>query len=69
MSDEQSRRASFSISQWCERRGISVPMYYKLAKLGRAPLTHSVGARRLISAEADSAWVRAREAESETSAA
>jgi hypothetical protein len=65
---EQSRRsiearASFTIDEWCQFRRISRPMYYKLAKQGRAPLTHRVGEKPLISSEADEVWIRAREAE------
>jgi hypothetical protein len=69
--DEQSRRdraqrASFTIKEWCEYRRISPAMFYVLDKRGEAPRTHFAGTRRLISGEADIAWVRAREAEAET---
>jgi hypothetical protein len=72
--DEQSRRdraqrASFTIKEWCEYRRISPAMFYKLAEQGLAPKTHNVGVKRLISDEADISWVRAREAESETTTA
>jgi len=60
---------SFSLDEWCVRRRISRAMFYKLDEQGRAPKTHKVGARRLISAEADLAWVRAREAETQNTAA
>jgi hypothetical protein len=69
---DESRRAeqgSFTLDEWCVRRRISRAMFYKLADQGLAPKTHNVGTRRLISAEADAAWVRAREAESQNSAA
>lgn len=63
---DRARGASFTISEWCEHRRISPAMFYKLDSAGRAPLTHRAGSRRLISAEADAAWVRAREAENAT---
>ena len=62
---EQSRRdgASFTIDEWCEHRRISRAMFYLLDAEDLTPKTHNVGVKRLISAEADAAWVRAREAE------
>jgi hypothetical protein len=72
MSNHDSGRAepgSFTVGEWCEHRRLSRGMFYKLSKLGLAPKTHTVGTKRLISAEADRAWVRAREAEQETAAA
>jgi hypothetical protein len=38
-------------------------MFYILDAQGKAPRSHYVGTRRLISSEADAAWVRDREAE------
>jgi hypothetical protein len=63
----QSRRdrGSFTIGEWCDYRRISRAMFYELDKQGLAPKTHNVGVKRLISGEADIAWVRAREAECE----
>jgi hypothetical protein len=40
-------------------------MFYKLALQGLAPASYYVGAKRLISDEADARWVREREAEAE----
>jgi hypothetical protein len=54
---------SYSIAEWCELRRVSRSMFYKLASVGKAPRTHNVGTKRLISPDADSAWVQAREAE------
>jgi hypothetical protein len=59
------QRASFTIKEWCEYRRISPAMFYKLDTQGLAPKTHNVGVKRLISGEADAAWIRAREAEAE----
>ncbi len=39
-------------------------MYYKLRKLGKAPLTYDAGGPR-ISDEADARWLREREAEAQ----
>jgi hypothetical protein len=38
-------------------------MFYVLDRKGLAPKTHSVGVKRLISPQADAAWLAAREAE------
>jgi hypothetical protein len=72
MSERQRQRradreqgGSFTIGEWCEHRRISRAMFYKLAEQGLGPVTHNVGAKRLISGEADIAWVRAREADRE----
>ena len=44
-------------------------MFYKLDEQGFAPQTHNAGAKRLISDEADAAWLRAREAVQEITGA
>ena len=62
------QRRSFTINEWCEARRISRAMFYKLAEQGLAPKTHNVGTKRLISNEADVAWVRDREAKHDTAA-
>jgi len=54
---------SMTLAQWCEHRKVSMSMYYKLRDQGRSPRVHRVGAKVLISAEADRAWLREREAE------
>lgn len=54
---------SRTINEWCKLRKVSRSMYYKLAAQGKAPRTHNVGTKRLISPEADAAWLREREAE------
>lgn len=55
---------SFTINEWCAHRKVSRSMFYKLKGVGKAPRTHSVGVRQLISPEADTEWIRQREAES-----
>ena len=55
---------SFTIAEWCAHRKVSRSMFYKLESQGRAPRTHNIGVRRLISPEADAEWLRQREAES-----
>jgi hypothetical protein len=61
--DQQSRRGSFTIREWCEFRRISSAMFYKMDSQGLAPRTHYAGAKRLISGEADHDWIREREAD------
>jgi hypothetical protein len=62
------RRAggSFTIREWCEHRRVSVSMYYKLKARGKAPATLPVGRHQTITAEADAAWARERQAEANT---
>lgn len=55
---------SFTIPQWCAHRKVSRSMFYKLRGVGKAPRTHSVGTRQLISTEADAEWLCEREAAS-----
>ena len=55
--------ASMTLAEWCAHRRVCRSMFYALEKQGRAPRTHRVGVKRLISAEADAEWLRAREAE------
>jgi hypothetical protein len=66
---ERQRQASFTVREWCEFRRISPAMFYKLDGQGLAPKSHYVGARRLISGEADEEWLRERESESANNAA
>ena len=41
-------------------------MYYKLKAQGKAPATLPIGRHRTITAEADAAWARERQAEANT---
>ena len=61
---EQSRH-SFTIPEWCDNRRLSRAMFYKLDAQGKAPRTYYVGTKRLISDEADAAWMREQEAEAD----
>jgi predicted DNA-binding transcriptional regulator AlpA len=54
---------SFSVEEWCRHRKLSRASFYTLAQEGKAPRSYRVGSRRYISAEADAAWLREREAE------
>jgi hypothetical protein len=49
-------RAGWSISEWCERRGISRSLFYKLKKAAKAPRIKYCGTKPLITAEADAEW-------------
>jgi hypothetical protein len=54
---------SFTIAEWCKHRRVSISMYYKLRTQGKAPATLPVGRHQTITAEADAAWARERQAE------
>jgi hypothetical protein len=41
-------------------------MYYKLMKQGKTPRTLPIGRHQTITAEADAAWARERQAEANT---
>jgi excisionase family DNA binding protein len=56
-------RGSMTVAEWCEYRRLSRSMVYKLWSEGRGPATHFVGTKRLVSSEADAAWLSEREAE------
>jgi predicted DNA-binding transcriptional regulator AlpA len=56
---------SFTLAEWCAARKVSRSTFYILERQKKAPKTHRVGVKRLISPEADAAWLRAREAEAE----
>ena len=60
---------SLTIKGWCELRKVSRSMFYVLDGQGRAPKTHNVGTKRLISPMADAEWLREREEASATEAA
>lgn len=53
---------SFTIAEWCARNRISRSMAYALWERGEGPRRFYVGSKVLISAEADAAWRREREA-------
>lgn len=67
--EKDQRHQSYTLNEWCEARRISRAMFYKLGEQGLAPKTHNVGAKRLISAQADAEWLRQREAETEQTVA
>jgi predicted DNA-binding transcriptional regulator AlpA len=53
----------YTIDQWCHKRKICRATFYNLLKAGKAPRIMRVGSRVRISAVADEAWQRDREAE------
>jgi hypothetical protein len=63
------RGGSFTIAEWCQRRRISISMYYKLKAQGKAPATLPVGRHQTITSEADAVWARQRQAEANTESA
>jgi len=55
---------AFSIEQFCiAHGGMSLPMYFKLQKMGLGPREMRVGRRTMISVEAATEWREVREAE------
>jgi hypothetical protein len=54
---------SFSIFEWCHRRGFSRTYYYELQKKGKGPRVTMVANRPRIDLEADRDWLRDQEAE------
>jgi predicted DNA-binding transcriptional regulator AlpA len=58
------RHGSFTVAEWCVYRRMSRAMLYKLWKTGTGPKFYQIGARRYISSESDSEWLRQREAQS-----
>ncbi len=56
------KRDSYSISEFCQRHGISRSKFYELQKEGDGPRTFRVGTKPLISVEAAEAWRRKMEA-------
>jgi hypothetical protein len=54
---------SYTVDEWCRLRKLSKSMFYKMLAQGLAPRTHNAGRKRLISPEADAAWMRQGEAE------
>ena len=60
---KQIDRTSWTIDEWCAMRGFKRGLYYKLRKAGKAPRVIYALSKPLVTAEADAAWVAAREAE------
>ncbi|MCK1311603.1 transcriptional regulator [Bradyrhizobium sp. 45] len=60
---------SFSIDEWCQLHRFSRPFFYKLRGQGQAPRTYNVGRIVRITEEANTEWLRAREAASQGVAA
>ena len=52
---------AYSVSEFCRRHSISVPMFYKLKTQGKGPATFYAGVRQLVSREAAAAWRLERE--------
>jgi hypothetical protein len=52
---------AFSVGEFCLAFKISVPLFYKLLRLGLAPDTFTCGSRRLISYSAANRWAARRE--------
>jgi hypothetical protein len=60
-SDINAGASAMSIARFCVRNDISQPMYFKLQTNGLGPKTTQLGARTLITIEAERRWRQARE--------
>lgn len=49
-----------TIEEFCERNRIAMSTYFIMKRRGEGPRTVKIGKRRLISAEAETAWRRER---------
>ena len=47
---------AYSIAEWAELNNVSIATYYRLRRLGKAPRTIEVGARRIITEASNSEW-------------
>jgi hypothetical protein len=56
-------RSAFTISEFCQRNGISRGMFYKMQAAGKGPRLMEIGSHKRISAEAELDWKRACEAD------
>jgi hypothetical protein len=52
---------AYSITEFCKRHSISVPMYYKMRLQGLGPAEFRLGTRVLITREAAAKWRKERE--------
>jgi hypothetical protein len=61
-------RATYTITEFCEAHRISEAMYFKTRALGLGPDEMKVGTRRLISFESAARWRAKREGRNGTAA-
>jgi predicted DNA-binding transcriptional regulator AlpA len=59
---KRSQELAMSITQFCDRHGISEAFFYLLQQRGQAPRTMRLGARVLITAEEARRWREERTA-------
>jgi hypothetical protein len=57
----QRRSGARSIAEWCQDYGISEALFFKMRSRGETPDQIKLGARTLISDEADARWRRNQE--------
>ena len=53
---QSEQRGSFSVSEWCQYRGICPATFYNRRRQGEMPATVKIGRRRIITGEADEEW-------------
>jgi hypothetical protein len=58
---KQRHGGAYSVAEFCEAYGVSVPLLYKLWARGEGPDVMKVGVRTLISIQAADRWRRERE--------
>lgn len=53
----------YTVPEWCTKRRITIPHFYELMKIGKAPKSMKLKKCRRISPQADAEWQAEREAE------
>jgi hypothetical protein len=56
-------QAVYTIREFCDRYRIAASFFFKIQRQGKGPRTMRIGSKVLITAQAASDWVAAREAE------
>jgi hypothetical protein len=62
-------RGAFAFEEWCRYRGFCRATGYNLLKRGKGPKIIKVGARTIVTVEADAEWVARMQAETAGNAA
>ena len=64
-----SEKTTRTVREFCVRNNVSVSMFYKLKRDGKAPRLIYIGTKPLITDAAERAWLRELEAEATVSSA
>jgi hypothetical protein len=57
-------RGAYSVSEWCQHRGICPATFYNRLPFGEMPAVVKIGRRTIITAEADAEWRQRMERQS-----